>query len=174
MLELRHIRPITGITYPYGHKSNKITFSRKEIVHITIAMAALTFAFWFRPEFLQNPLSTVRIRPLLIIFPGLLTGFLFHEFGHKISAQKLGYWAEFRLFPLGILLILFSAFTGLFIIAAPGAVVIYGLNVGIYEREKRNYGDKMIQVRNFECVVTKEVGKQGRISGFKNYWKIIA
>ncbi|MDP3881288.1 MAG: hypothetical protein Q8Q31_00220 [Nanoarchaeota archaeon] len=53
-------------------------------------------------------------------------GFLLHELMHKYVAQKYGLMAEFRAFyPMLGLALLFSFFG--FIIAAPGAVFIYGM-----------------------------------------------
>ena len=52
-------------------------------------------------------------------------GFLFHELGHKIVAQKYGCFAEFRSFDNMLLLAIAMSFFG-FIFAAPGAVMISG------------------------------------------------
>ena len=53
------------------------------------------------------------------------TGFLFHEMGHKIVAQRYGCFAEFRSFDIMLLLAIAMSFFG-FIFAAPGAVMITG------------------------------------------------
>jgi len=53
------------------------------------------------------------------------TGFLLHELGHKIAAQKYGCFAEFRSFDSMLLLAMAMSFFG-FIFAAPGAVMISG------------------------------------------------
>lgn len=55
--------------------------------------------------------------------------FLLHELAHKFSAQRLGYWAEFRLNMFGVMITLMSFFSSLKIVA-PGAVVISGLMFG--------------------------------------------
>ena len=107
-------------------------FSKTEILQILVALAALTFAFSYRPG---RPLSLGIVK---VLFPGLLTGFLLHEFGHKFMAQKFGYWAEFRMFPMGILFMIFSAIAGFIIIAAPGAVVIFAGRPT--PDDKRKYG----------------------------------
>jgi len=60
-------------------------------------------------------------------------GFLFHELGHKVVAQKYGAWAEFRANDQMLVLALLMSFMG-FVIAAPGAVVILG------RVNKRQYG----------------------------------
>jgi len=53
------------------------------------------------------------------------TGFLLHELGHKIVAQKYGCFAEFRSFDNMLILAIAMSFFG-FILAAPGAVMISG------------------------------------------------
>jgi len=55
--------------------------------------------------------------------------FLLHELAHKFSAQRLGYWAEFRLNMFGVMITLMSFFSSLKVVA-PGAVVISGLMFG--------------------------------------------
>jgi len=52
-------------------------------------------------------------------------GFLLHEMGHKIMAQKYGCFAEFRSFDSMLILAIAMSFFG-FIFAAPGAVMISG------------------------------------------------
>ena len=60
------------------------------------------------------------------VFSILLTvSFLIHEMAHKITAQKSGLWAEFRLITWGAVLTLISVFTP-FRLIAPGAVMISG------------------------------------------------
>lgn len=53
------------------------------------------------------------------------TGFLLHELGHKVVAQRYGCFAEFRSFDNMLLLAIAMSFFG-FIFAAPGAVMISG------------------------------------------------
>lgn len=53
------------------------------------------------------------------------TGFLLHELGHKVAAQKYGCFAEFRSFDSMLLLAIAMSFFG-FVFAAPGAVMISG------------------------------------------------
>lgn len=77
------------------------------------------------------------LQRLLFQMPAILLGavtifaaaFLLHELAHKFSAQRLGYWAEFRLNMMGVLITLMSFFSPLKIVA-PGAVVISGYMVG--------------------------------------------
>ena len=59
-----------------------------------------------------------------IVMIGVGAGFIFHELGHKFVAMHYGYYAEYELWPTGLIIALVSSFFG-FIFAAPGAVVIY-------------------------------------------------
>lgn len=52
-------------------------------------------------------------------------GFLLHEMGHKVVAQRYGCLAEFRSFDTMLVLAIAMSFLG-FIFAAPGAVMISG------------------------------------------------
>ena len=53
--------------------------------------------------------------------------FLLHEMAHKFIAQRYGYWAEFRINQLGLMITLLSFFPFSPIkLVAPGAVMIAG------------------------------------------------
>jgi Zn-dependent protease len=62
----------------------------------------------------------------IIIF---IAAFLLHELAHKFMAQRLGYWAEYRLNKLGLAITLLSFFSPIMLVA-PGAVMISGLMYG--------------------------------------------
>ena len=103
-------------------------FSRTEITHLIISMTVLTFAFAFAlgsfnlfSGFNINSLTTF----IPISFLGIVTAFFFHELSHKLTAQKFGLWAEYRMFPKGLLIAILLSFTG-FVFAAPGAVMFRG------------------------------------------------
>jgi len=108
----------------------RIRFSSTEKMHIIIAVSVLTIAF----TILFSPLTIELVDDvwigagysLLISSLAVITGFLFHELAHKFTAQRYGAWAEFRMYPLGLLLALIFSFAG-FIFAAPGAVYIQGM-----------------------------------------------
>jgi Zn-dependent protease len=103
-------------------------FSRTEIIHIIISILVLTiaFSFWLSGGLIFNSDINLIIRSFPYAFAGVLTAFFFHEMSHKFMAQKFGLWAEYRLFPLGLILaLIISVFTGL-IFAAPGAVMFMG------------------------------------------------
>jgi Zn-dependent protease len=55
-----------------------------------------------------------------------LSAFVCHELAHKISAQRHGYWAEFRWSPFGLAFSVLTAYIG-WLFAAPGATVIGGM-----------------------------------------------
>jgi len=104
-------------------------FSKVEITHILISMIILTFAFAIAlpPNTILSGNFKLVDFPyyLLLSFLGIATAFLFHEMSHKFMAQRYGLWAEYRMFPMGLLLALILSFTG-FVFAAPGAVMFLG------------------------------------------------
>lgn len=63
------------------------------------------------------------ILPITMISVG--TGFILHELAHKYTSIHYGHWAEFKIWPTGLILALFTSLIG-FIFAAPGAVYTYG------------------------------------------------
>lgn len=106
---------------------NLFRFSDRELRHLGISLLIIA----------SIPLSFRQLRHYLFIRPEIVFGavgifaaaFLLHELAHKFSAQRLGYWAEFRLNTLGLLITLMSFFSP-FKLVAPGAVVIAGLMYG--------------------------------------------
>jgi len=106
-------------------------FSRKEIFHILTAMGILTIAFSFtisRNNIIMLGFNYLEDFPKAIFFSflGIVTAFFVHEISHKFTAQKLGLWSEFRMYPLGLLLSLLLAISTGFVFAAPGAVMFRG------------------------------------------------
>lgn len=53
-------------------------------------------------------------------------GFIVHEFSHKFVAIREGFWAEFKRNDIMLILALVMAFVVGIVIAAPGAVMVYG------------------------------------------------
>ncbi len=110
-----------------GFKSSG--FSKTEILHILISVAVLSIAFAITYIHIENVFSYdpvinavcwVIASVLMITF-----SFLVHELAHKFVAQKYVAWAEYRMFPAGLVLALIVSFFG-FLFAAPGAVYIDG------------------------------------------------
>ena len=62
---------------------------------------------------------------VLASFIAVVTAFLLHELAHKAVAQRYGCFAEFRYYPMGLVLGVVTAAFG-FLFAAPGAVMISG------------------------------------------------
>lgn len=106
------------------------SFGRIELMHIGIALVVLTVAFALSFSANRLPFLGLNVAGFLAALPlsllGMVTGFMLHELAHKFMAQRLGLWAEFRIFPLGLVLSLVVVlFTG-FVFAAPGAVMFRG------------------------------------------------
>lgn len=92
-------------------------FSQREIREITISTMVLAFAFAVVFWGLKNLFINFFIALFVV---GV--AFLAHELlGHKLFAQRLGATAEYRMWPMGLLLAVVSSFFG-FVFAAPGAV----------------------------------------------------
>lgn len=130
-----------GSVYTSTLGGRKAIFSRIEVRDIILAWLALGLAFFllnggsvrlffglehgsigFREVFIGLGISLVTVG----------SGFVLHELSHKFTAQRYGYWAEFRMWPIGILLALITSLVG-FIFAAPGATYISGYLIS--ERE---------------------------------------
>jgi Zn-dependent protease len=109
-------------TYYQPPGGGGLKFSDEEKKHLMMAIGALTLAFTLLFYGFEG-LSFIIV--IGLSFLAVITGFLLHEIGHKIVAQRYGCWAEFRAWPFGLLMAVFSAFIG-FLFAAPGAVYIRG------------------------------------------------
>ena len=72
------------------------------------------------------------------------TGFLLHELGHKIVAQRYGCFAEFRAFDRFLILAIIMSFFG-FVFAAPGAVMIHG-PVGVRRNGKISVAGPLVNL----------------------------
>lgn len=99
--------------------------SEKEINDLIKAWIIISLAFAFILG-TRNFMSIEFYKNLLIAAVAVGTGFVFHELGHKIVAQKYGCFAEFRANMGMLFFALFLAFVGGFVFAAPGAVMISG------------------------------------------------
>ena len=97
------------------------SFTGKEIRDLVISF--IVIALGFTILYSNGDYSNVTLFfPVVMI--GVGAGFIFHELGHKFVAMHYGYYAEYELWPTGLLIALVSSFFG-FIFAAPGAVVIF-------------------------------------------------
>jgi Zn-dependent protease len=107
-------------------------FSEIEIRDVAIAYLCLCVAFTVGFSGGVFALSSLTIANILLALAVSLLavgpGFVLHEMSHKFTARRFGHWAEFRLWPLGLLLALFTSMFG-FVFAAPGATYISGQNI---------------------------------------------
>lgn len=121
-------------------------FSEIEIRDILIAWFALGVAFFlaetgavFNPGVITSnatfdyPILGKNFYPtasqiFLISLFSVGPGFVLHELSHKFVAEHYNFWAEFRMWPLGLLIALATSVFG-FIFAAPGATYISGMNI---------------------------------------------
>jgi Zn-dependent protease len=112
--------------------TRKLTTSPTEILHIAIAFVVLTFDIAIVETGLIRAVqfggfnAGAVLDGLAFGAAAALTGFLAHEMAHKVTAQRLGFWAEFRMSPTGLLFSLVTALFG-FLFAAPGATVVGGM-----------------------------------------------
>lgn len=109
----------------------RVYMSPKELRHL-IPAALLIIGIGFSIVFYQNFFNNNFFSYIgwgwteTSLFALLLTAsFLIHEMSHKFTAQKHGFWAEFRLTTWGAVLTLISVFTP-FRLISPGAVMIAG------------------------------------------------
>lgn len=100
-----------------------VTFSKTEIKDLTIAIIVITLIFSLVfSRSMNNGLSgIIMLIPIALVTVGL--SFILHELGHKVVAQKYGFFAEFRRSDRGLILAFITALLG-FVFLAPGAVMI--------------------------------------------------
>jgi Zn-dependent protease len=107
------------------------TTSSKEVLDLFIAWLAVSFAFYlalFRPYLSYG--SPDYILPQLIVTLIVVgSSFVLHELLHKFTAQRFGFWSEFRAsYTMLAISIVFAAVTRI-VFAAPGATMIYAPSI---------------------------------------------
>jgi Zn-dependent protease len=131
----------SGMPAPAPQHSRARPFSRLEVRDIIIAWVGLGVAFTIAllggvVSFVSSSGETTGSTLLVFLISlFVLAGFVLHELSHKFVAQGYGYWAEFRMWPLGLVLALATSLLG-FIFAAPGATYISGMNISQSENGK--------------------------------------
>lgn len=113
-----------------------VSTSRAEVTQILIAFAVLTgdlVLITSQSTVLFGSagtgfLQSITLVIVLVSAAAALTGFVAHELAHKVVAQRRGFWAEFRMSPIGLLISAATAYFGL-LWAAPGATVVSGMPV---------------------------------------------
>ena len=96
-------------------------FTSNEVRDLFIAFVFISLSFAIANAG-RNPSAILAILPYVLV--GVGAGFILHELGHKFVSMKYGYWAEFKVWPQGLLFALITSFFG-FVFAAPGAVYTY-------------------------------------------------
>ncbi|WP_298522613.1 site-2 protease family protein [uncultured Methanobrevibacter sp.] len=96
-------------------------FTSSEVRDLIIAFIVISLCFGIANTG-RDMNALVQILPMIMV--GVGAGFILHELGHKFVSMKYGYWAEFKLWPQGLLFALVTSFFG-FVFAAPGAVYTY-------------------------------------------------
>ena len=102
-------------------KFGNLSTSEKEIKDLIKAWIAISIAFAIA---ISIPSFSFYVN-FVIASLTVGIGFLFHEMGHKVVAQRYGCFAEFRSFDNMLLVAIAMSFFGV-IFAAPGAVMISG------------------------------------------------
>lgn len=116
-----------SITFGQPRKNQKQVYvSPKEAKHLSIA-ALLVVCIGFSMVLYLGFMSYLGWTWLMTsVFALVLTAsFLVHEMAHKVTAQKRGLWAEFRLTTWGAVITLISVILP-FKLISPGAVMIAG------------------------------------------------
>ena len=82
-------------------------FTANEIRDLIIAFVVISLSFAI-VQGGRDPSLVLNILPIVMV--GVGTGFILHELGHKFVSMKYGYWAEFKLWPQGLIFALLSSF----------------------------------------------------------------
>jgi Zn-dependent protease len=101
----------------------KINTSETEIRDLIKAWIAISIAFAL---VMRGFIVSSFYQAFIVAAITVGTGFLLHELGHKIVAQRYGCFAEFRSFDQMLLLAVAMAYFAGIVFAAPGAVMISG------------------------------------------------
>ncbi len=96
-------------------------FTSSEVRDLIIAFIVISLCFAIVNAG-RDVNAILNILPIVMV--GVGAGFILHELGHKFVSMKYGYWAEFKLWPQGLIFALITSFFG-FVFAAPGAVYTY-------------------------------------------------
>ena len=102
--------------------------SSTEMQHLAIAWIAISYAFALvlSGTARSNPLGSFVIHNFILSLLTVGVSFLLHELAHKVVAQRYNMWAEFRMSSSMLMFAVGLAYVMGALIAAPGAVQIYG------------------------------------------------
>ena len=103
----------------------KFEFTKTELRDLMIAFIVLIFCFSIATAGFDLH-GIISCLPIVVI--AVVIGSLWHELGHKFMAMRYGCQAEFKLWPLGLLIAVVTSFFG-FVFASPGSCRIEGDNL---------------------------------------------
>src|SRR3989344_693954 len=106
------------------YQLGKFTYSNIEVRDLIKSWLMVSIAFAIVLGGLSSKFFSSFVISLIVVG----TGFLLHELGHKVVAQRYKYFAEFRSFDEMLFLAVMMSFFG-FVFAAPGAVMIGGRSI---------------------------------------------
>lgn len=145
----------SGYTYTGQARRRAAVFSTIEVRDIVIAWLGLGVAFFMSgfggalglPTVYDKIFRTPKLFAefFVVALATVGSGFVLHELSHKFTAQRFGYWAEFRMWPFGLVLALVTSLIG-FIFAAPGATYISGFNISESENGKISVAGPLMNV----------------------------
>lgn len=92
-------------------------YTKSEIRDLIISFIILSFCFAISIVGIYDLKGFLSILPIVMFSAGV--GMLLHELGHKFVAMKYGCQAEFKLWPLGLLIAVVTSFFGV-VFASPG------------------------------------------------------
>ena len=114
------------VTYGQPRRTKgRVYFSPKEVKHLVIA-SLLVIGVGLSYVMFGGIFALMDWATLSFFAVILTASFLTHEIAHKVTAQKRGLWAEFRLTLWGAVLTLISVISPLLKLISPGAVMISG------------------------------------------------
>ena len=98
----------------------------KELKDLAISALALALAFGIALSGGYRAFSApgLLVTVFLMSIVAVSLGFVLHEIGHRFVARRFGCFAEYTMWPTGLILAVVVSFFG-FVFAAPGAVMIY-------------------------------------------------
>jgi len=91
---------------------------------ISALVLALAFGIALSGGFRAFQQPDILVLVIGMAFVAVSLGFIFHELGHRLIARRFGYFAEYAMWPKGLMVALGFSLFG-FVFAAPGAVMIY-------------------------------------------------
>jgi Zn-dependent protease len=95
----------------------------KDLV-ISALLLALAFGIVFSGGFSAFLEPRRLVIASLMCLVGVSLGFILHEMGHRFVARRFGCFAEYTMWPMGLIIALVCSLFG-FVFAAPGAVMLY-------------------------------------------------